>query len=84
MKWVEARSGKTLWEAKEYGTTSQAGAEAVAHLGIGLAGKVVSAVKGGTANVVDEITDWDLRDETREAALKLLSRMEKEIVKHAP
>lgn len=104
LKWVDARTGEKVWEGTDYGVNSQAGPEALAHLGMGLVGKVVSGVKDSTkkaaetvvptetgkkmvrrvgkaTDALDEVSNYDLRDEAREAILKLTSRIEREVLR---
>ncbi|MBI4347758.1 MAG: DUF799 family lipoprotein [Elusimicrobia bacterium] len=82
----DTSDGKPVFDGDEFGVTGGAGPDAVGKAAINIAGKVVKSVKDSSkkllpgsaarraADFTDEISDVDLRDESREAARKLVDK----------
>lgn len=93
LKMVDAASGNTLWQETGACINSEAGVDAVASLGLGLAGKIASSIKDGVKKIIpdktpggtqvkkasdlmDEVTNFDLRNETRDAIRQLMKSLD--------
>lgn len=56
LKMIDASSGDTLWQETRACINTKSGVDAVASLGLGLAGKVASSIKDGVKKMIPDQT----------------------------
>lgn len=91
LRFVEAQTGRIVFEGTEVGVTSRAGLDAAADATLNVVGKVAKSIKDSlkklapsetvqnAADMTDVVADVDLKQEMNEAIKKLLKRLPDEM-----